>query len=487
MMSENSLGLEFFQVCDKYHEHIAIKGEDREVTYGQLKMVVQSFAIRMRDHGVDKKSKVFVDTSDMVAALSSLLASSLLGAQFSFANRRLAKSGQFEMTHFFKTENGEQTAAFNYITIDDSWSPHSVLRDKQAVPDFKEPVDTQRPWLYTSTTGSTGLPKTVALTQAMVFSRSMAYSVDFIPLKTTLCSLFVAASRPFISRGIACLLNGGTIVDSLNTDFWLESGVTIVSGSPIQIRDAIGDKILPQKIATLQTSGAKLENDSIIKLLDSFETVAIAYGSTETNRSFLNIHTLNKDGSLESRGSPLDSDIEILDEHGSPVTESNIGVVRIRNKYLADGYQYDQMATSRAFKGGWFYPGDQAHWGENGQLVIHGRVDNVINLDGIKINAQTVETVLRSSEGVVDAIVFRNPRDTKESRIIAFIQLEPLVLQKEVILQVFKLCVEKLDEFWRPAKIFPVASIPRNENGKPDRDMCEKMVLNAVGKFNLEA
>lgn len=483
MMHKNSLGLEFFKVCDSYQDHIAIKGEDRDVTYTQLKMVVQSFALRMRDYGVDRNSRVFVDTTDMVAALCSLLASSLLGAKFSFANKRLAKSGYFEMTHFFKTQENEQVGPFKTVTIDESWSPHKALNNRKTIPDFKGRVDTRQPWLYTSTTGTTGLPKIIGLSQATVFSRSKAYSVDFIPLKTVFCSLFTTTGRPFISRGIACLMNGCTIVDSLNTDFWLESGVSVVSGSPIQILDALGGKLLPRKIAMLQSSGAKLEKDSIIGLLQNFETVAVAYGSTETNRSFLNYHSRTEEGELVSLGRPLDSDIEILNAQGSVVDEGEVGIIRIRNGYLADGYLNDVDATSKVFRGGWFYPGDQGSWGENGQLIIHGRVDNVINLDGIKINAQTVETLLRSAEGVVDAIVFKNPRDTTEKRIIAFIQLEPLSLQKEAVLRASELCRKNLDEFWRPYKIFPVSSIPRNENGKPDRSLCEKMVLEAVGKF----
>ncbi len=51
----------------------------------------------------------------------------------------------------------------------------------------------------------------------------------------------------------------------------------------------------------------------------------------------------------------------------------------------------------------WFYPGDRARIEPNGMLVIVGRVNEVINIGGLKVSPESVEALVTDRADVADA------------------------------------------------------------------------------------
>ncbi|MBK5199334.1 MAG: AMP-binding protein [Methyloceanibacter sp.] len=79
-------------------------------------------------------------------------------------------------------------------------------------------------------------------------------------------------------------------------------------------------------------------------------------------------------------------DVAIVDSTGELVPEGEIGEARIRRAVMPHGYAGDDTPSS-AFRGGWFYPRDLLSRSHGGPLVFHGRVDDVMILNGINIFA----------------------------------------------------------------------------------------------------
>jgi acyl-CoA synthetase (AMP-forming)/AMP-acid ligase II len=109
----------------------------------------------------------------------------------------------------------------------------------------------------------------------------------------------------------------------------------------------------------------------------------------------------------ETVGLPYDGvDVEIVDEHGQTLPAGEVGLVRTRGAGFARGYIDDPEATARAFRDGWYYPGDLGVLSAEGALFLKGRADDLINFDGMKIFPADIEAALLQHPAVAEAVAF---------------------------------------------------------------------------------
>ena len=65
--------------------------------------------------------------------------------------------------------------------------------------------------------------------------------------------------------------------------------------------------------------------------------------------------------------------VEVVDDDDRALPSEQEAVVRIRSEYGASEYLEDPAETQRAFRNGWFYPGDFGYLTQENMLVISGR------------------------------------------------------------------------------------------------------------------
>ncbi|MBL4806249.1 MAG: acyl--CoA ligase [Rhodobacteraceae bacterium] len=474
MTQGENLGFVLQRVASERPDQAAIVFEDMTITYDQLLRIIFGFAAKMQQFGVGQEDFVIVDTDEPTVAIASLFAAALLGAKYANNHEEFAHLKRFTPTKFFHSVEKNGSSANGSIKIDASWTP-------QNQPDtdiqFTDTQDQDSPWLIVHTSGSTGFPKFIGLTQAQILARSNAASVDFISGKTVFCSMFDCTARPYISRMLATLINGATLVDSKKPEFWIPAGVNLVMGSPVQVRARLEGKSLSPKLPVLHVGGGKLADTMALDLLQNFDLVIDAYGATETNHSYNNLKSLNEDGDIVTKGQPLDSIVEIVNADGEPCQVNEVGAIRIQNPYLASGYLDSPEAQAKCFIDGWFYPGDIASWGPMRALNFVGRTDHVINLGGAKINALAVDHLMISTKGISDAICFKNPKPGALNELLAFAVFDGSAPQLQAESSAKFACNEQFGEIVVPKHIRPINFIPRFEDGAPDREACILMVL----------
>ena len=105
------------------------------------------------------------------------------------------------------------------------------------------------------------------------------------------------------------------------------------------------------------------------------------------------------------------AEVEIVDASDKPLPPGRDGIVRTRTGQMVDGYVGNPEATARAFRDGWFYPGDTGSLTADGMLIIHGREASVLNIGGDKIRPELVEEALTSFPGVEQAAAFTHKSD----------------------------------------------------------------------------
>jgi acyl-CoA synthetase (AMP-forming)/AMP-acid ligase II len=446
---------------------------DVTISYEQLKNLTLAFATRMAEHSVDSSALVTLQSVDLPVVMAFLLASAKLGARVLQYNDGIPLPKELSVTHTFYTVDPTQPAPNNAIEINANWSPALTPVGVREV----DTQDRQGPWLYLYTSGTTGNPKFVALTQQMVVERSEAVADDFKAGQTRFASLIPCDTRPFISRALGALLNGAIIVGGHDIDFWRLSGVTMVSGSVGQMVPFFKDLQVSPRFQVAEVLGSKPLASDIRLLLNSFETVQDVIGASEANKVFANISTLQPDGTVKTIGAKRDTEIMIIDADGKPVSDGQSGTLRLKNNYLVQSYVGDEEATKLAFRDGWFYPGDIASWGSDGTLLIKNRDDNVLNIRGLKINALAIDQILKSVDGISDAICFKNPKSSAIDELFAFIVFRESANRLQATESARFLCREKLGDAMVPRIIREVAGIPRRADGSPDRKACADIIL----------
>ena len=481
---EMNIGMNFGRVANANPTHEAIVAADITISYGKLWRIVRGFATRMRELGIDRSSTVAVHSRDMIACVASMLAASLLGARCVFLEARLVGDGVVMPTHILRSPDVTPFRDLTYHVIDASW-PQAASPDPDSS-EFPGYGDADDPWWVVHTSGTTGKPKYLNISQRAVYGRSMAVQDDFKPLHTRVCSLFPCNSRPFIARANAALLNACTIIDTIEIEFMRAQGVSLVYGAPRTAIEWLANRVISPKIPVIQVSGAKLSDADAAVLLQSFDAVEDVYGSSETSKSFVNVKTLNQ-GQVVTRGQHLDSEVQILGSDGMPCTSPDLqGTVRIRNDYMASAYIAEPQATEKAFRDGWYYPGDFGWWGPAGELVIGGRLDEVINLGGVKIDPAVVDEVLYSVPGITGAASFRDPQnETSPPRLMALVTVSDLAVADKCVAAAHLACRERLAAFMAPQRIFVVPSIPMTSDGAPRRTECQLLAQAMIKKVNL--
>jgi acyl-coenzyme A synthetase/AMP-(fatty) acid ligase len=93
---------------------------------------------------------------------------------------------------------------------------------------------------------------------------------------------------------------------------------------------------------------------------------------------------------------------EVIDEHDQPVEHGRMGRLRVRTPCMVTGYLENSEASARTFRDGWFYSGDAAIMVDAQRLKIVGRIDEVLNIGGLKLSPEDIEDQVRKIPGVID-------------------------------------------------------------------------------------
>lgn len=151
------------------------------------------------------------------------------------------------------------------------------------------------------------------------------------------------------------------------------------------------------------------------------------YGMTETS----SLTTINDEGLPGYIGRALPwFDVKILAEDGSecpPGTRGEIVVEPVGKGAAAlfSGYLNSETATRDALRGGRLHTGDQGEMDADGRVRFHGRLKDTIRVRGENVSAWEVEHVIAQHEAVAACAVIPVAAEIGEADIKLFIQLSP--------------------------------------------------------------
>jgi cyclohexanecarboxylate-CoA ligase len=125
------------------------------------------------------------------------------------------------------------------------------------------------------------------------------------------------------------------------------------------------------------------------------------------------------------RASP-DTELRIANADGDILAAGREGELQVRGGSVFAGYLNNAAANTAAFTAdGWFRTGDLARLDSNGSLYITGRIKDLINRGGVKINPTDTELVLSKHPAVQQCALVPVPDDVLGEKICCVLHLKP--------------------------------------------------------------
>jgi long-chain acyl-CoA synthetase len=338
-----------------------------------------------------------------------------------------------------------------------------------------EPIETLR---IVFSSGTTGTPKVIVMGAAMEKMMDAA-SASFFASAPNLTLLDTGTARGIgefflsVKTGQPYLCTGGATPSAI-IRLADASSPRMLKGSPNQIAALVDELDAQQRtlptIETVIVSGTAMPPGVAERTRRATEGARIVgnYGSTEAAGA--TSHSYESDDPYDAGHPVRGTTLEVVDDDDQPLPDGEIGRIRYRNAGMIQGYLGDPDATSRAFRDGWFYPGDLGLIRADGGLTLAGRESEVLNAGGVKVDPNRLDRFALQNEHIVDACSF-------DYRVASGLRQIGIALVADDGLDVQSLIAGLADEFGvaAPKLVARVDVIPRTATGKPlRRELAER-------------
>ena len=152
------------------------------------------------------------------------------------------------------------------------------------------------------------------------------------------------------------------------------------------------------------------------------------------------------------------------DANDVPPDEKSIGEIVVRGNHVMHGYLKDQEATDAVIVDGWFHTGDMAVVDEEGYITIVDRKKDIIISGGENISSVEIEKVIQNHPAVFEAVVIGVPHEKWGEVPKALVVLKPgaIVTEDEII----SFVREHLAHYKAPKSVEFRDEIPKGGTGK---------------------
>jgi len=334
-------------------------------------------------------------------------------------------------------------------------------------------------FIYTS--GSSGMPKAVVSTHAQVVFAATAIQAELsyrpddvvhspLPLsfdyglyQIFLCTL--AGARLELASAEQA---GGQLLGELHrTRATVLPAVPALAVNLVRLLSRPGAR--PPSLRLLTNTGAAMPPRVLAELRARIPDLAVQlmFGLTECKRAAI----MPKDEDLVRPGACgralPGTEIIVVDDGGFPVPAGQVGELVVRGPHVMAGYWRRPELTAQRFHrvAGLFpqlHTGDYGWLDEDGFVHYAGRRDDQYKERGFRVSTVEVEAASHRVAGVRDAAVVPPVGALDGATLFVVTSLAPH--------QVLSGLREQLEDVKIPQRCVVVPRLPRNDNGKVDRD-----------------
>ncbi len=505
----------FFKQVERNPHKLAIWCDGDTMTYSELSGFVCRYANYLKSRGVERGDIIGIPMNNSISSAALMLASAAIGAGLAPINPTLPaeaietafRAGRVKhiiaRSSFLKKygKNGQETEGL-MLCLDkrpeggaSPWedgpgridSFEEVLKMPPDRPDMSG-VTGDETWILTMTSGSTGVPKPIELTQNNKLKRIEAhvrlYDITEEDRVLAATPLYHSLAERLV---MLPLMIGATsiLLPRFTANMWLkcasENRVTFtiaVSAQLGQISQLLSSPFVPDidSFRSIVSSSALLEphvrTELIKKLKCDFHEM---YGTSETSTA-TSINFREAENKQQSVGRAIpEAELRIIDDEERTLSNGETGEIAIKSGLIFNGYYGQEEMTKKAFtKDGYFKTGDLGRLDEDGYLYFCGRKKELIITGGINVYPYDVEQAVSKAEGVEECAAFSYPDDRLGEVVALAVVRQNGADISERDIRVF--CAKKLADFQQPHYVFFLEELPKNPMGKLVRNRLFELV-----------
>ncbi|GAB3033028.1 class I adenylate-forming enzyme family protein [Mycobacterium bourgelatii] len=466
-------------------DRIALIVDGASVSYGELGAAVRQCAAGLAGCGVAPGARVAVVDGGSVLSIAATLAAARIGAVAALMNPALtppelrallANAGCVDVAVAGETsiDRVRDAGAATVVSAADLLSDQRISAANDAVDPVADAADRDALILFTS--GTTGLPKTVAMTSGQLSTRmgrmSLPFHVNTPPSVGMMCVPYFHVGGALGMLG--SLYSGNTTVVQKRFDAgeWLrlvsEHRVMGMFLVPTMLQRILDHPDFARtdlsSLRAIAYGAAAAPTTLVQRAMAALPNVAFAnvFGQTETLGAYTTLlpedhHDPARAGSV---GRPLAGvEVRVVD----PATGRDVGVDQV-----------GELWVRIAQNGDWLQTGDLGRRDADGYIYPSGRLKDTINRGGEKFGPIEVEEALRSHPAVSDVAVAGIADEEMGQRVGAAVVANAPVTLEELRSH----CRQRIAYFKAPERLAIVDAIPYSETGKVNRLRIAALITN---------
>ena len=465
--------------------------DERVISYGELGVAVEQCAARLADSGLAGERVAVIDVGSLLS-IATMLGAARIGAAAALMNPALTPP---ELQGLAKNAGcapvGVAGEAYVDRLLEAGLSKAFTVADlsedgKTSAPAPGEDVD-ERDALILFTSGTTGLPKAIAITHEQLNARITGVATPFRADAPPTVSMM---SVPFFHVGGAIgvlgnLYAGNTYVVQARFDAgeWLrlvqEHRVTSTFLVPTILQRILDHRDFASadltSMAAIAYGAAAAPVALVQRAMAALPDVAFAnvFGQTETLGAYTTLlpndhRDPNRVGSV---GRPLPGvEVGVVDpDTGIDVEPGTVGELWVK---AAQNVIDEPLGRRADGTEGWLRTGDLARQDSDGYIYPSGRLKDTINRGGEKFGRIEVEDAIRTHPAVSDVAVAGIADEEMGQRVgAAVVARAPLTLE-----ELRSHCRALIAYFKLPERMKVVDHIPYNDTGKVNRRQLAALI-----------
>jgi long-chain acyl-CoA synthetase len=455
--------------------------QNARITFGEFEAVSRRFANFLAAEGVRAGDRVSVLAENSIEALIAFWGALRAGVIVNPINVEIREKHVSHILH--------DVAPKLVFRAEDLAALSSRLSSASDAAITARPARTD--WsLIDYTSGTTDTPKGAIWTHEAYYAmcESPVDRLEITDADTVLDYRHFSWSSPQILSIGPTMLTGATLVLARKFSHarffdWLRDyGVTISVGIPTVINMLLARPVgltkadVPKlRFMTSSTAPLSVEKHQEFERTYGIPIVQLA-GGTETGFMCGNHPRERKLGSI---GRPtLNMRVRILDDAGNELPPGQEGEMVVSGRQLASAYWQGPDKLLPIPQDG-FRNGDLAKRDEEGFVYITGRKKDIIIKGGVNIASLELTNCLLQHPDVADAATLGVKDDIYGEVPVGFVALRPE--RRTDATALLDHCRATLVAFKVPAAVIVVESIPKNANGKLDRDALAALWERRIG------
>lgn len=474
---------------------IAVRWNDRQLTYRELQKYAQGLAKELRTEGLRDGERVGIYMPRSVEMVLAVLAVLIAGAAYVPIDPEFPRQ---RIDHVL--EDAQPWGVLGHRSLAGQWHSHAMplrvvdfeaLTGSEQAPHSESVASSAAYVIFTS--GSTGRPKGVSVSHRAIcnsmlwMQQAFQLRSDDVLIQTTPYSFDVSTWEllwTFVAGAQLVIPDEGTHRDPMALAQAIEqSGVTTIHFVPSMLRVfleqvAIGKcRSLKRVLCIGEAIGSEL-----VKRFHSSCSVELhnLYGPTEaTVQASWWFCSPDDSRAQVPIGRPIaNTRFYVLDARRCPVPigvtgELYIGGVQVAIEYVSRPElttaaflpdPYSDMPSARMYR-----TGDLARWLPDGNVEFLGRADFQVKIRGLRIELGEIEAVLEDHPSVVQCVVAaRSIAGGTDTQIVAYVSSAgPPAAGLAELLRAH--VGEQLPNYMVPNRFVMLDRFPLNANGKIDR------------------